>query len=301
MVATAIRLGMGAVLVGAALLKLASPRSSVAALGTFGFTEAAAPLGGVGVGDLRGAWHSGPASPPARSRPHTSPPALMALFGLLLIGALMRGRAGAPCACFGSRSRVSRLGVLRNFAMAAGYAALPLLPEDSLSTDQWLGLGLGAALLACAGLAVAVLALAREVGMLRLRMGPAAALEIPGEGPALGEDAGLTARFGPAPPDGLLLAVFLSEGCHVCRSLEPTIEGLASDPVLSVLVFDEVADAEVWQRLAIPGSPYAAALDLDGVVLAKGSFNNLAQLESILATAERRRAAEEPIPERPHA
>ena len=300
MAATAIRLGMGAVLVGAALLKLASPRSSVAALGTFGFTEARlrwVAWGSVICAEI--ALGAGVAAGSEQAAYLAA--ALMALFGLLLIGALMRGRAGAPCACFGSRSRVSRLGVLRNFAMAAGYAALPLLPEHSLSTDQWLGLGLGAALLACAGLAVAVLALAREVGMLRLRMGPAAALEIPGEGPALGEDAGLTARFGPAPPDGLLLAVFLSEGCHVCRSLEPTIEGLASDPVLSVLVFDEVADAGVWQRLAIPGSPYAAALDLDGVALAKGSFNNLAQLESILATAERRRAAEEPIPERPHA
>ena len=113
----------------------------------------------------------------------------------------------------------------------------------------------------------------------------------------LGENSGLAERFAPVPPDGLLLAVFLSEGCHVCRGLEPVIEGLASDPVLSVLVFDEAGDAEVWRRLEVPGSPYAAALDLDGVALAKGSFNNLAQLESILATAERRRAAEEPIPQ----
>ena len=35
------------------------------------------------------------------------------------------------------------------------------------------------------------------------------------------------------------------------------------------------------------------ALDLDGTVLAKGTFNNLAQLESVLATAERRRAERE--------
>ncbi len=296
MVATAIRLGMGAVLVGAALLKLASPRSSVAALATFGFVDSrsrwaawgsliAAELAlgvGVAAGSEAAAYLAA---------------ALMAMFGLLLLGALIRGRAGAPCACFGSRSRVGGIGVLRNFAMAAAYAALPLLPQGSLSTDQWLGLGLAAALLACAGLAVAVLALAREVGMLRLRMGPAAALEIPGEGPVLGENSGLAERFAPVPPDGLLLAVFLSEGCHVCRGLEPVIEGLASDPVLSVLVFDEAGDADVWRRLEVPGSPYAAALDLDGVTLAKGSFNNLAQLESILATAERRRAAEEPIPQ----
>ncbi len=43
--------------------------------------------------------------------------------------------------------------------------------------------------------AVAVLALAREVGMLRLRLGPAAALEIPEEGPELGERVEAIERF----------------------------------------------------------------------------------------------------------
>jgi hypothetical protein len=38
----------------------------------------------------------------------------------------------------------------------------------------------------------------------------------------------------------------------------------------------------------VPGSPYAVALGLDGTVLAKGTFNSLGQLESVLATAERR-------------
>ena len=52
---------------------------------------------------------------------------------------------------------------------------------------------------------------------------------------------------------------------------------------------DEVADADVWRELRIPGSPFAIALDPDGGVLAKGTFNNLAQLESVLATAEQRR------------
>ena len=53
--------------------------------------------------------------------------------------------------------------------------------------------------------------------------------------------------------------------------------------------FDEHADAGVWRALDVPGSPYAIALDLHGVVLAKGAFNNLAQLESVVATARRRR------------
>ena len=57
--------------------------------------------------------------------------------------------------------------------------------------------------------------------------------------------------------------------------------------------FEEAAEAAVWAELEIPGSPFAIALDREGTVLAKGTFNNLAQLESVLATAERRRAERE--------
>jgi hypothetical protein len=213
----------------------------------------------------------------------------MALFAAALLGALLRGRAGAPCACFGSRSTVGWRAVARNVVLAACFAALPLLPQRGLSTDEWLAIGLGVALLACLGLAVAVLALAREVGMLRLRLGPAAALEIPDEGPQVGERLHLVERFERRAESELALAVFTSEGCRVCRGLEPAIATLGGDPALALQSFDEVGDADVWRDLGIPGSPFALALDPDGTVLAKGTFNNLAQLESVLATAEQRR------------
>jgi hypothetical protein len=64
--------------------------------------------------------------------------------------------------------------------------------------------------------------------------------------------------------------------------------------LVSVAIFDEAADARVWGDGAIPGSPYAVALDLDGVALAKGTFNGLAQLESVVATA-RAREREAPV------
>ena len=60
------------------------------------------------------------------------------------------------------------------------------------------------------------------------------------------------------------------------------------EPLVAVEVFDEVRDAEVWAELGIPGSPFAVALGRDGAVRAKGTFNSYGQLESILATAERR-------------
>ena len=282
------RIVLALVLAGSAVLKLASPGSSRAALATFevegervrwiGWASlVATELGlavGVAVGSDQAAWLAA---------------GLLALFAAALVGAILRGRAGAPCACFGSRSTVGWASVFRNLALAACFAALPFLPQRSLSTEEWLGVGVVAALLLCIGLGVAVLALAREVGMLRLRLGPAAALEIPEEGPEPGERVDIVERFADLQDRSLALAVFTSEGCRVCRGLEPAIASLADHPALAVEVFDEVADHDVWARLRVPGSPFSIALDPDGTVLAKGTFNNLAQLESVLATAEARR------------
>lgn len=283
------RVILGGLLAGAALAKLASPASSRAALATFGVSHAQAQLVlwasvvatelALAVGVIAGvdAAMLGAAG-------------LMAVFAALMVGAIMRGHAGSPCACFGARSTVGWPQVGRNLALAAAFAAAPLLPEGDLSTDEWLGLGLAVALLACAGLAIAVLALAREVGMLRLRLGPEGALEIAEEGPALGSRSAVIERFDPKPAAELALAVFTSSGCRVCDALEPAVGSLARDPVLTVASFEEHSDADVWEALEIPGSPFAVALDLAGTVLAKGTFNNLAQLESVLHAAERRRA-----------
>jgi len=283
------RIVLAAVLVAASVAKLASPRSSSAALSTFGVrgvrerwlawaaliaTELALAAGVAAGFDLAAYLAAG----------------LMAAFGAAMLAALRRGRAGAPCACFGARSTVGWPAVARNLVLSFAFVALPLLPAGEPTTDEWLALGLAIALLTCAGLAIAVLALAREVGMLRLRLGPGAALEIPEEGPAVGTRVEVIDRFPRRPPVELALAVFVAEACRVCRGLEPAIDALSHDPVLAVETFEEAAEPEVWRSLDVPGSPYAVALDLDGTVLAKGTFNNLAQLESVLATAERRRA-----------
>src|SRR6478672_8324611 len=176
----ALRLILGALLVGTAAAKLRNPAASRAALGeTFGVTVPAmrpviwgtvvlAELA-LGIGVAVGA--SGAAYAAA---------ALMAVFALVMIGAIMRGHAGEPCGCFGAESRVGWPAVGRNVVLAAAYAALPALSDVELATDTWLGIGLGVALLACGALAVAVLALAREIGSLRMRVGPDSALEMPG-------------------------------------------------------------------------------------------------------------------------
>jgi hypothetical protein len=290
---TVLRVGLGLVLAGAALAKLTSARHSIAALASYGF----------GDGPLRPiAWASliatelvlGVAVGLGSDAAAYAAAALMVLFAALTVAALLRGRAGAPCACFGPRSKVSWLGVARNAGLAVAFAVVPSVDSISIGTQGWLAIGTGVALIVSGGLAIAVLALAREVGMLRLQLGTQGALEIAGEGPEVGSRAeSLAARLDLNGSNGegdrrLGLAVFTSEGCHICQTLAPAVESIANDPRVAVAAFDEVAEAEVWRSLAIPGSPFAVALDDSGTVLAKGTFNSLAQLESVLATAERR-------------
>lgn len=278
---------LAGVLAFAATAKLAAPRSSEAALATFGVRRGAARwaawallivcelalAAGVAAGVDVAAWGAA---------------ALLTVFAGALELAVRSGRGGAPCACFGSRSTVSRAGVLRNLALAAAFAAVPWLPDLSLDSQGWLAVGLVVALAGIAVLAVALIALAREVGLLRLQLVPQAALEIPDEGPPVGEPSPLAERFEVPPQARLALAVFSSPGCRLCQSLEPALATLGRDPVLAVETFDEEADADVWRELAIPGSPFAVVLDTGGVVRAKGTFNSLGQLEGMLAAAERR-------------
>jgi hypothetical protein len=281
---------LAVVFAAAAALKLARPRAAMSALATFGVRRRgaqaallaavvaleAALAAGLALGWAAAAWIAA---------------ATMLAFAALLGRALAAGRRGQPCACFGSRSRVSPLAVVRDLLLGACLVALPFLPATPIATDGWLAIGLTVALLACALLAVAVLALAREVGTLRMAVPAQGALEIEHEGPELGSRAAIADRFEPGPATRLALAVFSSEGCAMCRTLEPSVAALGREPLVALEVFDEVRDADAWRALDVPGSPYAVALDLDGMVLAKGTFNSAAQLESVLATAERRQMA----------
>jgi len=287
MLATIADVVLGLVLLGSAGAKLVAPVRTRAALATFGLTTPRARalawggavalevlLGvGVALGLDTAAWAAA---------------ILMLAFAALLTRALHAGRAGQPCGCLGTRSRVSRLALGRTLALAAAYALLPLVPARGLSTDAWLAIGLGVALAAVATLAVLLLALAREVGELRLAIPPQLPLEIDGEGPPRGSRVGLIERFIPQPSARFALAVFSSEGCPMCQALEPAVTALQRDPLLAVETFDEREDADIWRAHAIPGSPYALVLALDGTVLAQGTFNSARQLEALVAAGEAR-------------
>jgi Methylamine utilisation protein MauE len=284
-----VQVAVAVVLLVAAAAKLARPADAIAGLATWRLGHPAvlgalvATEAGIAVTLLLGL----PVAPWLAA-------GLFLLFAAALAWALRTGRAGAPCGCLGARSTVSNAALGRALALAAVAVAIPFLPDETGTTEAWLGLGLAVALVGVAALGVAVAALAREVGRLRVALGPDPALEIPHEGPAVGANLPeLGGRFSPGTKARLALAVFESEGCRMCRTLSPTIDGFAREPVLAVERFDEVRDADVWRALEIPGSPFAVVLSLDGTVLSKGTFNTPAQLEGLLATAERRDREEE--------
>lgn len=272
---------LAVVLLGSAAAKLAAGergRRALASYGLHGRAAAVAWAGTIGLeaalGVLVAAGVPGSAEAAA---------VLLGLFTVLLVVAIARGRSGQPCGCFGSSSRIGWGAAVRSACLAAAFAVLQFLPDTSPSTEAWLGAGLAVALVGVAALAVALLALAREVGELRLAVAPQAALSLDHEGPELGGRVGLIERFERQAP--LAVAVFTSAGCSLCAALEPSLRLLARDPEVELQLFDEHEDPEAWESLAIPGSPYAVVLAPDGEVLSKGTFNSLYQLESLLGPA----------------
>jgi hypothetical protein len=288
MVSVVACLVLGLVLLASAALKLADRHGTQAALATYGIRAA---------GQARAVWGAlvavelvlGVGVAAGVDAASYAASALFAVFAVAQIAALATGRGGAPCACFGARGQVSDASAGRAILLTAAFAVLPQLPRSEPSTEQWLTLGLIAALAGLVALGIAVLALAREVGVLRLSIDPRGALEVAHEGPEVGGRTALAERFGELAPGRIGLAVFSSESCQMCHALAPAVAAFGRDPRVALREFDEARDADAWAAADIPGSPFAVALDADGTVLAKGTFNTGAQLESVLAAAERRR------------
>lgn len=165
-------------------------------------------------------------------------------------------------------------------------------------------------------LASVVVALARQIGTLHLRLGPRGALEMDDEGPPLGEappsdelvdTAGSSVRIGgPGKPQFLL---FVSPGCGVCEQVLPSVPVVAAAGHLQPYVLTDMDEDEtrlayahkrvgapvlsarfLVQRWDIPGTPYVIVLDEVGVIRAKGTVNNLEQMEGLVDSAARRMA-----------
>lgn len=166
-------------------------------------------------------------------------------------------------------------------------------------------------------LAVVVLALARQVGVLHERVAPAGAL-LTRAGPAPGDRApvievrtfyGDALTVGGASAAGRrTLLFFLSPSCPVCKTVLPTVLSVAAgeSPAIDVVLASDgrpeehaalagefrgqalpyVLSTELGLAYQVAKLPYAVLIDADGVVRAKGIVNTREHVES-LVEAER--------------
>ncbi|HSJ51800.1 MAG TPA: hypothetical protein VLA90_11060 [Actinomycetota bacterium] len=141
-------------------------------------------------------------------------------------------------------------------------------------------------------LTVVVVALARQVGVLHLRLGPVGAFEADDEGPEIGSAppesdartlAGETVLVG-GPGPGRLLA-FVSPTCPICELVLPSLPAAAA---AAGLIPQVVSDPRLEEAYDVPGVPFVVVLDELGVVRAKGTVNSLEQVEGLVDAARRR-------------
>jgi methylamine dehydrogenase accessory protein MauD len=157
-------------------------------------------------------------------------------------------------------------------------------------------------------LALVVLALARQVGVLHARLGPVGALALAG-GPETGKPApqieaesldGRTLTIGGTGPRTLL--VFLAPSCPVCRTLLPVLRTLAREPGLRVVLASDglreeheafvreqrltdlayVLSEPLGLAFRVPRLPWAALIDAEGILRSQGLVNSREHLESLL-------------------
>ena len=164
-------------------------------------------------------------------------------------------------------------------------------------------------------LAVAVIALARQVGVLHERIAPVGALAI-GRGPQPGDAAprvagrtlaDTTIEIGvPRPGETLRMLLFVSPTCPICKTLMPTAQAVADHEGVELLLVGDgdaaehrqmaakhavpldrfINGAEVGRAFHVGKLPYAVLLRADGIIVAQGLVNSREHLESLLVAHE---------------
>lgn len=160
-------------------------------------------------------------------------------------------------------------------------------------------------------LTIAVLALARQVGVLSQRIAPAGALT-PTTGPKIGELTevletddlnGTRQRIGGPTSDRTALVLFISPTCPVCKALLPAARSLATkerlrlvfasdgfDPArhrafsadVGIQHYPYVVSQELGLRYGVSRLPFAVLIGADGVLLGRALVNTREHLESLM-------------------
>ncbi len=165
------------------------------------------------------------------------------------------------------------------------------------------------------GLGLALLALARQVGVLHIRVAPAGALATTG-GPSVGSSTGAVATRtldgkpitvgGHAHGVKLRLLLFVSAQCPLCKAVIPMATSFAKTERVSLtFIGDDDAGAqramiaqhgleghafingpEVGMAYEVAKLPFAVLLDEEGTILSKGLVNSREHLESLIVAHE---------------
>jgi len=165
------------------------------------------------------------------------------------------------------------------------------------------------------GLGLALLALARQVGVLHVRLAPAGAL-LSGKGPVVGEAApvldaltmeGVSIAIGKPLGKGLKqLLLFVSPHCPLCKELIPIAKNFAKTEKLDIIfVGDDDPDEQramiarlgmaslpfvnssiVGRTFHVDRLPHAVLISADGTLLSKGLVNSREHLESLITAHE---------------
>lgn len=165
------------------------------------------------------------------------------------------------------------------------------------------------------GLGLGLLALARQVGVLHVRLAPAGAL-LTGKGPSVGEPApvldattldGVPLSIGKALARGRMqLLLFVSPHCPLCKDLIPIARNFAKTEKLDIVFVgdDDVNEQRAMiARLEMGGIafvnspivgrtfhvdrlPHAVLIGDSGMVLSKGLVNSREHLESLITAHE---------------
>ena len=165
------------------------------------------------------------------------------------------------------------------------------------------------------GLGLALLALARQVGVLHARLAPAGAL-MTGKGPAVGEPAplldahtldGAPVAIGkPLAKGRMQLLLFVSPHCPLCKDLIPIARNFAKTEKLDIVFVGDDQESEqraMVARLDMAGLPFvnssiigrayqvdrlphAVLIGEEGKLLSRGLVNSREHLESLVTAHE---------------
>jgi len=163
------------------------------------------------------------------------------------------------------------------------------------------------------GLGLALLALARQIGVLHVRLAPAGAL-LSGKGPVVGEAAPVLdavsldgAAIAIGKPQGHnQLLLFVSPHCPLCKDLIPIAKNFAKTEKLDIVFVGDDEESEqramiarldmgalpfvnssiVGRAFHVDRLPHAALIGADGILISKALVNSREHLESLITAHE---------------